>query len=94
MRGITTFIRPLASGAIAEARISDGLVIRIFPPDPPVGVVEDEPFWDEPPTCPICDAFGCGGDGLGCYQYEGRGRWDAEDERERLLEMYDRGLTA
>ena len=25
------------------------------------------------PTCPICDAYGCGGDGLGCYQYEGRG---------------------
>ena len=29
-------------------------------------------YIDEP-TCPICDAFGCGGDGGGCYKYEGRG---------------------
>ena len=32
-----------------------------------------EAYLMEPPTCPICDAWGCGGDGLGCYQYEGRG---------------------
>ena len=38
--------------------------------------IEDE--WiasegDQELTCPICDAFGCGGDGRGCYKYEGRG---------------------
>ena len=38
--------------------------------------IEDE--WiasqgDQELTCPICDAFGCGGDGGGCYRYEGRG---------------------
>lgn len=24
-------------------------------------------------SCPVCDAFGCGGDGGGCYRFEGRG---------------------
>ena len=32
-----------------------------------------EAYLMEPPTCPICDAWGCGGDGGGCYRYEGRG---------------------
>lgn len=34
-----------------------------------------EDAWDVGPTCPICDALGCGGDGGGCYQYEGRGEF-------------------
>jgi hypothetical protein len=35
--------------------------------------VEYEAYLMEPPACPICDAWGCGGDGGGCYRYEGRG---------------------
>ena len=38
---------------------------------------EIEDMWiayqDIESTCPICDAFGCGADGGGCYKYEGRG---------------------
>ena len=39
---------------------------------------DQEAEWEalnEPPSCPICDAWNCGGDGLGCYRYEGRGEY-------------------
>ena len=50
----------------------DGVVVFTWPSRD--SYEADEAFY-EPPTCPICDAFGCGGDGGGCYQYEGRGEF-------------------
>jgi len=34
-----------------------------------------EAYLNEPPSCPVCDAWNCGGDGLGCKQFEGRSRY-------------------
>lgn len=49
-----------------------------------VEVWEEEPY--EPPTCPVCDAYNCGGDGNGCRQYEwGTEAMQAEFEREEAM---------
>ena len=55
---------PFASVEAAKADIEDEWVAR---------------GGGDEPTCPICDAFGCGSDGGGCYRYEGRG--DVADPR-------------
>ena len=50
----------------------------------------------EPPSCPICDAWGCGGAyGRGCDRYE-RGTFaqQAEEEADRIREMEAAGAWA
>lgn len=75
-----------ATGRVYLTNEGDSVVIQ-----GPFASVQDakddiEDMWiesqgDTAATCPICDAFGCGGDGLGCYRYEGRG--DIADPRDR-----------
>lgn len=38
---------------------------------------EIEAYANEPASCPVCDAYGCGADGHGCRQYE----WGTDRDR-------------
>ena len=55
---------------------ANGLAVAADYPD-------DDPTYDEGPTCSLCDALGHGYPGGGPCPLEDRGWWDAEEEAAR-----------